>query len=217
MRVDGEDILMETSWDQCLALADEMRARGVKPEWECYSHADLCLVKKLFADGADTPPYSINLVFGTDAVFLSSLPYRPAYLAAMVEELPPDTNFSVEPSTARHHELIASTTSNRVPSAGCSRSLTPAAPWTAYGDGPLNGPYGFPDQAAIPLDQRGGLFSHVHALGASEVPAPRFRIRGRSARSPAESSRPAAATIIRKPASAIISRSVFAACPSLVR
>lgn len=107
LRILGEDILMETSWEQCLELATRMRDAGIKPEWECYSHADLCLVKKLLAAGADSPPYNLNLVFGTDSVFLGALPYRPAYLVGMVAELPGDTNFTV---TAMGRDHLQATT-----------------------------------------------------------------------------------------------------------
>ncbi len=89
------NLLNETSLQQCIRLAEAMRDRNIKPEWECYSNADLGVVQRLIGMGFDQAPYYINIVLGTDRNFSGTLPYSPVILQRFVDDLPPDSVFGV--------------------------------------------------------------------------------------------------------------------------
>lgn len=89
------ELLLDTSWSRCLELADAMKTRGIKPEWEVMSLSDLNWVKDLIALGYDQPPYYINIVLGTDKLMSGATPYTPRNLQRFVEDLPADALFCV--------------------------------------------------------------------------------------------------------------------------
>jgi 3-keto-5-aminohexanoate cleavage enzyme len=76
-------------------LAESMKARRIKPEWEVFSLEDIVQdVSRAIADGLDEPPYFINIVLGVNA-FQGALPYTPKILQLMVEHLPKNSVFNV--------------------------------------------------------------------------------------------------------------------------
>jgi uncharacterized protein (DUF849 family) len=91
----GKEILVPTTPKRTRQLAEMMKARGIKPEWEVFSLEDIIQdVSKAIAAGLDEPPYFINIVLGVNA-FQGALPYTPKILQMMVEHLPKDTVFNV--------------------------------------------------------------------------------------------------------------------------
>ncbi|ELS51063.1 hypothetical protein STVIR_7992 [Streptomyces viridochromogenes Tue57] len=89
------ELLMDTSWSRCLELAQAMKDRGIKPEWEVMSLSDLVWVKDLIALGYDQPPYYINIVLGTHKLMSGATPYTPKDLQRFVEDLPENSLFCV--------------------------------------------------------------------------------------------------------------------------
>jgi 3-keto-5-aminohexanoate cleavage enzyme len=95
MHRDDLELLLDTSWSRCLELAEAMKARGIKPEWEVMSLSDLNWVKELIALGYDESPYYVNIVLGTNKLMSGATPYTPRNLQRFVEDLPPDSLFCV--------------------------------------------------------------------------------------------------------------------------
>jgi 3-keto-5-aminohexanoate cleavage enzyme len=95
MHRDDLELLMDTSWSRCLQLAQAMKDRGIKPEWELMSLSDLIWVNELIALGYDTPPYYINIVLGTHKLMSGATPYTPKNLQRFVEDLPENSLFCV--------------------------------------------------------------------------------------------------------------------------
>ncbi|MEU3982342.1 3-keto-5-aminohexanoate cleavage protein [Streptomyces sp. NPDC026672] len=89
------ELLMDTSWSRCLELAQAMKDRGIKPEWEVMSLSDLVWVKDLIALGYDEPPHYVNIVLGTHKLMSGATPYTPRDLQRFVEDLPADSLFCV--------------------------------------------------------------------------------------------------------------------------
>ena len=91
----GKEILVPTTPTRIRELAQKMKARGIKPEWEVFSLEDIVQdVGRAIAEGLDEAPYFINLVLGVNA-FQGALPYTPKILQLMVEHLPKDSVFNV--------------------------------------------------------------------------------------------------------------------------
>jgi uncharacterized protein (DUF849 family) len=92
----GKEILVPTTPAHCRKLAEMMRERGIKPEWEVFSLEHILQdVNALLAAGLDEPPYFINIVLGCDRGFQGALPYTPKILQLMVEHLPKEAIFNV--------------------------------------------------------------------------------------------------------------------------
>jgi uncharacterized protein (DUF849 family) len=92
----GKEILVATTPSLCRKLAEMMRERGIKPEWEVFSLEHMLQdVNALLAAGLDEPPYFVNIVLGCDRGFQGALPYTPKILQTMVEHLPKDSIFNV--------------------------------------------------------------------------------------------------------------------------
>jgi len=92
----GKEYLSKTSPQQCDELAEKMAAKRIKPEWEVFNHANIAQdCKRLIAAGFDAKPYYINIVIGVDKGFQGAMPYTPAALQQMVEELPDNTELCV--------------------------------------------------------------------------------------------------------------------------
>lgn len=90
-----KEILVPTTPKRTRQLAEMMRARGIKPEWEVFSLEDIVQdVNRAIKEGLDEAPYFINIVLGVNA-FQGALPYTPKILQLMVEHLPKDSVFNV--------------------------------------------------------------------------------------------------------------------------
>ena len=93
---EGRDILMNTSPTRCRQLAEGMRARGIKPEWEVFSPTHLLQdVTACLRAGLDEPPFFVNFVLGVDRGFQGAMPYSPKILQQMVELMPQGAIFNV--------------------------------------------------------------------------------------------------------------------------
>lgn len=95
MIADGEDILFHTPFQRCVVLAERMREKGIKPEWEIYSPADLPVIERLISMGYDSAPYYINIVLGTHKSFSGTMPYSSDILELTIRMLPADSVFCV--------------------------------------------------------------------------------------------------------------------------
>lgn len=105
----GKEILVSTTPKRTRKLAEMMRERGIKPEWEVFSLEDIVQdVARAIKEGLDEPPYFINIVLGVNA-FQGALPYTPKILQLMVEHLPKDCVFNV--SAIGNAQLPATTQS----------------------------------------------------------------------------------------------------------
>ncbi len=94
-RIGSRTLLFDTSFERCVEMAERMRSRNIKPEWEVYAPPDLLTVARLIEMGFDDPPHYVNIVLGTDGHFSGTWPYAPRYLQIMVDELPADAIFGV--------------------------------------------------------------------------------------------------------------------------
>jgi 3-keto-5-aminohexanoate cleavage enzyme len=93
---EGREILMNTSPSRCRELAQSMKNKGIKPEWEVFSPTHLLQdVMACLDAGLDEPPYFINFVLGADRGFQGALPYSPKILQQMVEMMPKEAIFNV--------------------------------------------------------------------------------------------------------------------------
>lgn len=105
----GKEILVPTTPKRTRKLAEMMRERGIKPEWEVFSLEDIVQdVARAIKEGLDEPPYFINIVLGVNA-FQGALPYTPKILQLMVDHLPKDCVFNV--SAIGNAQLPATTQS----------------------------------------------------------------------------------------------------------
>jgi uncharacterized protein (DUF849 family) len=92
----GRELLMHTSPDRSRALAEMMKERRIKPEWEVFSPTHIVQdVSQLTAAGLDSLPYFVNIVLGTDKAFQNAMPYSPRILQTMVDLLPDGAIFGV--------------------------------------------------------------------------------------------------------------------------
>lgn len=92
---DRKEILVATPPSRIRQIAEMMKARGIKPEWEVFGLADIVQdVPRALAHDVDDAPHFINIVIGANA-FQGALPYTPKLLQTMVEHLPPKTVFNV--------------------------------------------------------------------------------------------------------------------------
>lgn len=95
MHRDDLELLLDTGWSRCLELAQAMKDRGIKPEWEVMSLSDLNWVNELIALGYDEPPHYVNIVLGTHKLMSGATPYTPKNLQRFVEDLPANSLFCV--------------------------------------------------------------------------------------------------------------------------
>jgi 3-keto-5-aminohexanoate cleavage enzyme len=93
---DGREILMDTPLSKGRALAEGMKKRGIKPEWEVFSHTHILQdVTTLIGEGLDEAPHFINLVMNVHRNFQNAMPFSPRYLQQMVDTLPKNSIFCV--------------------------------------------------------------------------------------------------------------------------
>jgi uncharacterized protein (DUF849 family) len=92
----GKEVLLNTSPSRCQFLAEEMKKRGIKPEWEVFSPTHIVQdATRLIQMGLDEPPYVFNLVMNAHRGFQNAMPYNPKSLQYMVDLLPQDSVFCV--------------------------------------------------------------------------------------------------------------------------
>ena len=92
----GKELLMHTSPARCRELAQMMRARGIKPEWEVFSPTHLVQdVATLLEEGLDEDPPFVNIVLNVHRGFQGAMPYSPRVLQSMVDLLPKGAVFCV--------------------------------------------------------------------------------------------------------------------------
>lgn len=92
----GKELLMHTSPERSRALAEGMKERGIKPEWEVFSPTHIVQdVTTLTEAGFDAEPYFVNIVLGTHKAFQNAMPYTPRVLQMMVDMLPKGAMFGV--------------------------------------------------------------------------------------------------------------------------
>jgi hypothetical protein len=87
---------MNTPSSKGRMLAEGMKIRGIKPEWEVFSPTHILQdVTTLLSEGHDDEPHFINLVMNVHRNFQNAMPYSPRYLQMMVDMLPRDSLFCV--------------------------------------------------------------------------------------------------------------------------
>lgn len=92
----GKELLMNTSPSRSRYLAEEMKKRGIKPEWEVFSPTHILQdTNTLIEEGLDSDPPFINLVMGVHRGFQNAMPYSPRHLQYMVDLLPKNAIFGV--------------------------------------------------------------------------------------------------------------------------
>lgn len=90
------EFLVTTTPKRSRWLAEQMRARGIKPEWEVFDLGHILSdFSQLTAEGLDAKPYYCNIVLGGQRGFQGALPYTPKILQLMVEHLPEGTVWGV--------------------------------------------------------------------------------------------------------------------------
>lgn len=91
-----KELLMNTSPHRSMQLAQEMKKRGIKPEWEVFSPTHIVQdVAALIAAGLDDDPPFINIVLNAHRGFQNAMPYTPRILQSMVDLLPKGSVFCV--------------------------------------------------------------------------------------------------------------------------
>lgn len=91
----GREILVATMPSRIRQLAQMMKDRGIKPEWEVFGLADVVQdVTRMIDEGLDEAPHFVNIVLGVNA-FQGALPYTPRLLQTMVDHLPRNCVFNV--------------------------------------------------------------------------------------------------------------------------
>ena len=63
----GKEILVPTTPKRTRQLAEMMKARGIKPEWEVFRLEDIVQdVNRAISEGMDEPPFFVNIVLGVN-------------------------------------------------------------------------------------------------------------------------------------------------------
>jgi 3-keto-5-aminohexanoate cleavage enzyme len=89
----GQQTFFSNHRSDIVRFAEEMRARGVKPELEAYNEAMLEEAEYLIGTGLLEPPYVINCVLHTPTQ--GGLRGTPRNLMGMLERMPPDSLINV--------------------------------------------------------------------------------------------------------------------------
>jgi uncharacterized protein (DUF849 family) len=93
---EGKEIMLNTSSSRCLALAQGMKDRGIKPEWEVFSPTHIVQdVSTLIAEGFDNDPPFVNMVLNVHRNFQGSMPYSSKTFQFMIDLLPKNAIFGV--------------------------------------------------------------------------------------------------------------------------
>jgi 3-keto-5-aminohexanoate cleavage enzyme len=92
----GRETLVNTTPSKCDILAERMREKGIKPEWEVFDLPHILQdMTRLIEAGYDQPPHYVNIVLNGHLGFQGALPYTPKILQMMVEALPENCVFNV--------------------------------------------------------------------------------------------------------------------------
>ncbi len=92
----GRETLVNTTPTKCDILAERMRERGIKPEWEVFDLPHILQdMTRLIEAGYDQSPHYVNIVLNGHHGFQGALPYTPKILQMLVEALPPNCVFNV--------------------------------------------------------------------------------------------------------------------------
>lgn len=86
----GDHIITQHTRANITVLAEEMAERGIKPEMELFTTAQVHEVYRLIDEGLVDPPYYCNLIFGKGF----TVP-RPGNLLEVLEDLPDETEWNV--------------------------------------------------------------------------------------------------------------------------
>ncbi len=91
----GKEILVATPPSRIRQIAQLMKERGIKPEWEVFSLHDIVQdVPRALDQGLDEGRPFVNIVIGANA-FQGGLPYTPKLLQTLVDHLPRHAVFNV--------------------------------------------------------------------------------------------------------------------------
>jgi uncharacterized protein (DUF849 family) len=91
----GKEILVATPPTRIRQIAQMMKERGIKPEWEVFSLHDIVQdVPRALNEGLDEGRPFVNIVIGANA-FQGGLPYTPKLLHTLVDHLPRGCVFNV--------------------------------------------------------------------------------------------------------------------------
>jgi 3-keto-5-aminohexanoate cleavage enzyme len=99
----GQQVFFSNHRSDIVRFAEEMRARGVKPELEAYNEAMLEEAEYLIGTGLLEPPYVVNCVLHTPTQ--GGLRGTPRNLMGMLDRIPPDSLVNVS-SMGRTQLLI---------------------------------------------------------------------------------------------------------------
>jgi hypothetical protein len=92
----SKETLVNTTPTKCDMLAERMREKGIKPEWEVFDLPHILQdMTRLIEAGYDQPPHYVNIVLNGHLGFQGALPYTPKILQMLVEMLPPVCVFNV--------------------------------------------------------------------------------------------------------------------------
>ena len=92
----GNEILFNSPPSRNRELAQAMRARGIKPEWEVFSPTHIVQdVSNLVAEGLDDDPPFVNMVLNVHRGFQGAMPYSSKTLQFMIDLLPRNAIFGV--------------------------------------------------------------------------------------------------------------------------
>jgi 3-keto-5-aminohexanoate cleavage enzyme len=92
---DRKEILVATPTTRIRQIAQMMKDRGIKPEWEVFCLHDIIQdVPRALAEGLDDGKPFMNIVIGANA-FQGALPYTPKLLQTMVDHLPANAVLNV--------------------------------------------------------------------------------------------------------------------------
>ncbi|MEL6233048.1 MAG: 3-keto-5-aminohexanoate cleavage protein [Pseudomonadota bacterium] len=92
---EGKTIMMNASLPRSRDLAQMMKDRGIKPEWECMSIGHMLDPIQLIREGLDEPPYIFNFVLGVEKGIQGAMPWSLKTLVAMRDLLPEGSIFTV--------------------------------------------------------------------------------------------------------------------------
>ncbi|MEM9740893.1 MAG: 3-keto-5-aminohexanoate cleavage protein [Pseudomonadota bacterium] len=91
---EGPVVVMNASIGRSRELAQAMKDRGIKPEWECFNVGQMLDPIQLIEEGLDEPPYIFNFVLGAKNI-QTGMPWSIKTLQAMVDYLPEGSEFTV--------------------------------------------------------------------------------------------------------------------------
>ncbi len=92
----GNDIIFNSPLSKNRELAQAMRARGIKPEWEVFSPTHIVQdVTTLIGEGLDDDPPYVNMVLNCHRGFQGAMPYSAKTFQFMIDLLPKNAIFGV--------------------------------------------------------------------------------------------------------------------------